>query len=196
MRIATFGLFVGLASGTCIAAPAQYNIDPTHTFPSFEADHQGGLSIWRGKLRTTKGTVTLDREARSGEVDIAMDAASIDFGYDKMTERAKSAEIFDVVKYPTILYRGKFSKFNGDVPVEVDGMLTLHGVTKPLKLTIGSFMCKISAGTKRDVCGADATAAFNRADFGVDFGQSLGFKMDVKIEIQVEAIKVEAAKTE
>jgi polyisoprenoid-binding protein YceI len=181
---------LSLAIGTAFAAPERYEIDSTHTFPSFEADHQGGLSIWRGKLRSTKGTVTLDRDARNGDVDIIMDATSIDFGYDKMTDRAKAADIFDVATYPTVIYRGKISKFNGDAPAEVDGMLTLHGVTKPLKLTINSFLCKVTT-TKKNVCGADASATFNRADFGVDFGQTLGFKMDIKLAIQVEAIKVE-----
>ena len=74
------------------------------------------------------------------------------------------------------------------MPTEVDGELTLHGVTKPVKLAIGSFICRMDARRKKEVCGADATARINRADFGIDFGQSMGFKQSVAILIQVEAI--------
>ncbi len=176
-----------IASVSAYAAPALYNIDPNHTYPSFAADHMGGLSVWRGKLRTTGGTVTLDRSAHTGTVDIVIDINSIDFTNDKLSEHAKSAEIFDAAKYPTATYHGKISKFNGDAPAEVDGTLTLHGVTKPLKLTINSFLCKISPMNNKEKCGADASATLNRADYGIDFGQKMGFKMDVKLDIQVEA---------
>lgn len=183
---------LGLSSVAVTAAPVLYNIDPGHTYPSFEADHNGGLSIWRGKFRSSKGAVQLDREAKSGTVDIEIDAASIDFGHDGMNARAKSLpDLFDVEKYPTISYKGRFSKFNGDAPSEVDGELTLHGVTKPVKLTINSFLCKPNRVSKKEVCGADASAAFNRADFGITFGQEVGFKMDAKIAIQVEGIKAD-----
>ena len=175
------------ASVSAYAAPMQYNIDPNHTYPSFAADHMGGLSVWRGKLRTTSGTVTLDRSAHTGTIDVVIDINSIDFANDKLSEHAKSAEMFDAAKYPTATYHGKISKFNGDAPAEVDGTLTLHGVTKPLKLTVNSFLCKISPMNNKEKCGADASATLNRADYGIDFGQKMGFKMDVKLDIQVEA---------
>lgn len=184
-------LCLALVTTTLFAAPAVYNIDPNHTYPSFEADHMGGMSIWRGKFKSTTGTVTLDRAAHSGEVDITVDATSIDFGHDKMNEHAKSAEMFDVAKYPTATYKGKFSKFNGDAPAEVQGDLTLHGITKPVTLTINSFMCKVNPMMKKEVCGADASATFNRADFGISFGQQMGFKQEVKLAIQVEAVKAD-----
>ncbi len=173
-------------SGAALAEPVSYNIDPSHTYPSFEADH-GGMSIWRGKINSSKGTVTLDRAAKKGEVDITMDMTSIDFGHDGMNEHAKKADLLDVAKYPTATYKGTFSKFNGDAPAEVDGQLTLHGVTKPVKLTINKFMCRPHRLTKLENCGGDASGAFNRADFGVDMGKNFGFNMDIKLAIQVEA---------
>ncbi|MGE0116160.1 MAG: YceI family protein [Steroidobacteraceae bacterium] len=180
-----------LASGMAMAAPTLYNIEPNHTYPSFEADHMGGLSVWRGKFDKTSGTVQLDRAAHTGSVDITVDTTSIDFGHAKMNEHAKGSDLFDVEKYPTATYKGKFTKFNGDVPTQVDGELTLHGVTKPVTLTINSFLCKMHPMMKKEVCGADASATFNRADFGIDFGAKMGFKMDVKLAIQVEALKAD-----
>lgn len=180
-----------LVSGLGLAAPTLYNIDPDHTHPSFAADHMGGLSVWRGLFRKTSGTVQLDRAAHAGTVDITVDTASIEFGHDKLTAHAKSDAIFNVDKFPTATYKGRFSKFNGDAPAQIEGQLTLHGVTKPLALTIDSFLCKPNPMTKKEVCGADASGTFNRADFGIDFGQQMGFKQEVKLAIQVEAIKAD-----
>ncbi|MFX6230718.1 YceI family protein, partial [Acinetobacter baumannii] len=70
-----------VAAGAAVSANAAdtYSIDPSPTYPSFEADHMG-VSIWRGKFDKTSGTVTLDRAAKTGTVDITIDTASIDFG--------------------------------------------------------------------------------------------------------------------
>lgn len=176
-----------LAAGSALAEPATYTIDSAHTYPAFEADHMGGMSLWRGKFNSTAGTVKLDRAAKTGEMEITVQMGSVDFGHDKMNEHAMSADMFDVAKFPTATYKGKFSKWNGDVPTEVTGELTMHGVTKPVKLSINSFMCKANPMTKKESCGADAMAQINRADFGVNFGANFGFKMDVKVLISIEA---------
>ena len=76
-------------------------------------------------------------------------------------------------------------------PATVSGNLTLHGVTKPVTLTIDSFKCIQHPMLKKQVCGADAVGTFNRADFGVNYAQKLGFKQEVALRIQVEAVKAE-----
>ena len=184
-------LMLSWVSGAVLAAPAVYNIDPNHTYPSFEADHLGGLSVLRGKFKQSSGTITLDPAAHSGEVNVKIDTNSLDFGHGKLNEDAKSDEMFDTAKYPTATYIGKFSKFDGEKPTEVKGELTLHGVSKPVTLVINSFLCKANPMTKKEVCGADASATFNRADFGINYGQQMGFKQDIKLAIEVEAVKVE-----
>ena len=175
-----------LAGATALAAPVTYKLDPNHTYPSFEADHMGGLSVWRGKFTATTGSVVYDKDAKAGSIDVTVDMTSIDFGMPKLDEHAKGPEIFDTAKYPTATYTGKFTKWNGSSPTEAQGTLTMHGVTKPVTLVIDSFLCKPSPMTKKEVCGADATATFNRADFGVNFGDKYGFKQEVKLQIQVE----------
>jgi polyisoprenoid-binding protein YceI len=172
-----------------IAAPVTYNVDPNHTYPSFEADHFGGLSVWRGKFDKSSGTVVLDKEKSTGTVNITIDTSSIDFGHPKLNEHARSAEMFDVAKFPTASYKGTLAKFKDGAPTEVDGEFTLHGVTKPLKLTINSFKCMMNPMVKKEVCGADAAATLNRSDFGVSYGDKYGFKQEVKLQIQVEGIR-------
>ena len=179
---------------TAAAAPATYAIDPDHTYPSFEADHLGGLSVWRGKFNKTTGTVTIDKVAGKGSVDVRVDMASADFGQDKLNEGAQGTELFETAKYPQATYKGKLDGFVKGAPTRVVGNLTLHGVTRPLVLKINSFKCMPDPdprGAKRERCGADALATFKRDAFGMASGKDYGFRMEVTLRIQVEAIKTE-----
>ena len=175
------------ATGLAVAAPAKYEIDAEHTYPSFEADHAGGMSVWRGKFNKTSGTVVLDRGAKTGAVDVTIDLSSVDTGLDKLNTHLKGADFFDVEKFPTATYKGTLAGFKDGAPTEVKGELTLHGVTKPVTLTIRSFKCMPHPMKKVEFCGADAVATINREDFGVVWGKTFGFRMETKLFIQVEA---------
>jgi polyisoprenoid-binding protein YceI len=178
---------LALCAGSAFAQT--YNIDPTHTFPNFEVDHLG-ISTFRGKFTKTSGKVTLDRAAKTGTVDILIDAASIDFGLQKFNDHLKSKDFFNVEQYPNVTYRGTAVKFNGEQPVAVEGQLTLLGVTKPLTLAINKFKCVEHPMLKREVCGADASGTFKRTDFGM--GRSTPPHGDeIKLMIQVEAVRAD-----
>ena len=176
-------------SAVASATPVEYKIDPDHTFPSFEADHMG-ISIWRGKLNKNSGNVTLDKEKGQGTVEITIDLSGIDFGHQALNDWAKSKEFFDTAKYPLATFKGKLDGFSAGSPTVVTGELTLHGVTKPVNLKINSFKCIPHPIFKRELCGADASATFNRDEFGLDAGKVYGFRMDVMLRIQVEALAV------
>ncbi|MCC8394654.1 YceI family protein [Paraburkholderia sp. MMS20-SJTR3] len=166
-----------------------YVLDPTHTAPSFETDHFGGLSVWRGKFTKNTGTVVLDRAAKTGTLEETIDLTSVDIGNDKLNHELVSPQFFDTAKYPTAVYKGTQIRFDGDTPVEVIGTLTMHGVTKPVNLKIESFKCIQHPMLKREVCGTESTATFNRDDFGVDYGKAYGFNMKTTLHIQAEGIK-------
>ncbi|HEX4389326.1 MAG TPA: YceI family protein [Steroidobacteraceae bacterium] len=189
MKIALPLALASLAVGTVVAAPVTFNIDPSHTYPSFETDHFGGMSVWRGKFTRSSGTVVFDKEAGTGTVDITIDTSSIDLGNAKLDEHTKTAEMLDVAKYPTATYKGKLAGFKNGVPTEIQGEFTLHGVTKPLTLKIDSFKCMTYPQDKKEHCGADAVGSFNRADYGISYGDKYNFKMDMKLAIQVEAVR-------
>ncbi|HEX7913304.1 MAG TPA: YceI family protein [Paraburkholderia sp.] len=167
-----------------------YQLDPTHTSPSFETDHMGGVSTWRGKFTKASGTVVLDRAAKTGTFDVTIDMKSADIGNDKLDSELTSDKFFDAAKYPTATYKGTQIRFDGDKPVEVIGTLTMRGITKPVNLKIDSFKCIMHPMLKREVCGTESTATFNRDDFGVDFGKSYGFNMQTTLHIQAEGIKL------
>lgn len=186
-KIAIAAVLAGLA-GPTFAASGKYTIDPTHTFPSLEFSHMN-LSIWRGKFDRTSGTVVIDSAKHTGAVDIVVDAASINFGLKEMDEKARSEDFFDVAKYPKATYKGVL-KFAGDVPVSVEGEITLLAVTKPLKLTINSFNCIEHPVLKKEVCGADVEGDLNWSEYGMKWSKyGEGDAGKVKLRIQVEGIK-------
>ncbi|PCJ42538.1 MAG: polyisoprenoid-binding protein [SAR86 cluster bacterium] len=180
----TLSAVFGLSSVALQAEPVVYEIDPSHTYPSFEADHMGGLSVWRGKINSSSGTVVLDKEAETGTLTVVMDMSTIDFGFGPMSEHAMTADMFDVSNYPTATYQGTLNSFADGAPTKISGELTMHGVTLPVDLSIDRFLCR--AEDEKEVCGALATTSIDRSDFGVDFGAPL-FDMNVLLRISIEA---------
>jgi len=178
-----------LLAGAALAAPVTYQIDPAHTYPSFETDHFGGVSVWRGKFTTSSGTIVLDREKGTGTVEVTIDPASIQTGNPKLDTHVKSPEIFDVAKYPTATYKGTLTGFKNGAPTKVEGEFTLHGVTHPLELNVNSFKCMTYPMDKKEHCGADLSGTIDRADYGVNYGDKYGFKMETKLAIQVEGVR-------
>ena len=183
-------LACALCATAASAAPVTYEIDPNHTYPSFEADHMG-LSVWRGKLNKNSGSVVYDKANGSGSVDVQMDLASIDFGLDAMNAWARGKDFFNVEKNPGASFKGRFDGATGGVPSKLVGDLTLNGRSKPMTLAIHQLKCVPHPLYKRELCGADASGSFNREDFGLAAGKDYGFKMDVNLRIQVEAIAKE-----
>jgi polyisoprenoid-binding protein YceI len=178
---------VAIFTANTIAAPVTYQVDPMHTYPSFEADHMG-VSFWRGKMNKSAGTVMLDKSAGAGSVDITIDLSSIDFGLEAMNTWAKGKDFFNVKKSPKAIYKGKLENFVEGNPTQVSGELTLNGHTKPVNLTISRFKCLPHPMLKREFCGADANGSFKRDEFGLEAGKDYGFNMDVALRIQVEAV--------
>jgi polyisoprenoid-binding protein YceI len=178
-----------LAPAAVLAEPVTYQLDPSHTYPSFEADHFGGASIWRGKFDKSSGTVVLDAKAHTGSVDVTIDLASVNIGNAELDEHLRSPEFFDVKRFPTATYKSSKVHFKDGKPVEVDGIFTLHGVSRPLKLKLLSFKCYQNPIEKKEVCGTEATATFDRSDYGVSFGKEYGFFMKTTVHIQAEGIR-------
>ena len=186
VRAAAFASLIAALALPAAAAPERYTIDPDHTYPSLEVPHMG-ISVWRGKVRKTRGHVVLDREARTGEVDITVQADTIDFGHRVMNEAALGADWLHVEMHPTLRYVGPI-RFEGDVPSAVEGELTLLGTTRPVRLKIESFRCSRHPLFRREVCGADASGRLDRAEFGMKQATSDGAGI-VTLRIQVEAMR-------
>jgi polyisoprenoid-binding protein YceI len=171
-------------------APEMYTLDPAHTYPSFEAPHMEQLSLWRGKFNRSSGKMMLDRQNKTGTVDVTIDTTSVDFGLDLMNRSALGPDYFNVEKYPTATYKGTLL-FNGDTPTELKGELTLLGITKPVNLKINWFKCIHHPMLKRDLCGTDAYAEIDRRDWGMMGLIQYGSK--VTLRISSEAVQGDRA---
>jgi polyisoprenoid-binding protein YceI len=179
---------LALVSVPALCAPQTYRIDPMHTFPSFEFSHMG-ISVWRGRFNKTTGTVTIDRAAKTGTVELEVDPASIDFGLDIMDEKARGEDFFNVAKYPAAGYKGKLV-FEGERLEAVDGEVTLMGQTKPLRLVVNSFKCIPHPMTKKELCGADVEGEMNWGAWGMkasQWGQGEAGRTRLRIQVEAEA---------
>lgn len=178
-----------LAGAPALAAPVTYEVDTKHTHVGFEADHFGGLSVWRGIISGATGKVVLDAENKSGSVDLRLEPGTVEVGRDDLEDHLRTPDFFDVAKFPTATYQGKLAGFKEGAPTEVQGELTLHGVTRPVTLKILAFKCRAHPMMQdKNVCGADARASINREDFGIVWGKNFGFDMGVDLFIQIEAL--------
>lgn len=187
MKTRLAAVLVSAAFALPAIAADSYTVDPSHTYPSFEINHLG-FSNMRGTFDATSGKIMLDIAAKSGSIEITIDATSLDTGHGKRDEHLKSNEFFNVAKFPTLTYKASNLKFNGDKLSGADGDLTLLGVTKPVSLTVTAFNCGAHPMTKKPVCGANATAVIKRSDFGLSaYLPAVGD--EVKISIEVEAVK-------
>jgi polyisoprenoid-binding protein YceI len=176
-----------LLAGTAQAAPETYTIDSTHTFPSFEINHLG-FSTQRGRFNKTTGTIVLDQAARKASVDISIDANSISTGLEKLEAHLRAEDFFDVAKYPTITFKSTGATFKGDKLATVSGDLGMHGVTKPVTLTVTAFHCGHNPVYKKDACGADAVTTIKRSDFGINYALP-AVSDEVRLLMQIEAHK-------
>lgn len=175
------------AVGAAQAQSATYAVEPTHTQVYFEAKHFG-TSTNRGRWDKKEGTITYDKAAKTGKVDVTLDMASISTGVGPFDGHLKSKDFFDAAAFPTARFVGDKFNFNGDKLASVSGELTLRGKTNPVTLTASSFNCYDNPMLKREVCGGDFEATIQRSQWGITYGIP-GIPDSVHIVIQVEAVK-------
>ena len=175
------------APAAVFAAPETYNIEGSHTFPRFEYSHFGYTNQIQ-RFNKTTGNIVWDKVAKTGSVDITIDAKSVDTGYALFNEHIQGEDYFDTAQYPTITFKSTSVKFEDDKQVAIDGKLTIKGVTKPVTLTVTSVQAMPHPMLKKDAIGANAVAKIKRSEFNA--GKNAPYVSDeVTLSIAVEAIK-------
>jgi polyisoprenoid-binding protein YceI len=179
-----------------VAAPESYTLDPYHTYPYFVVSHFGVGSMM-GRFDKTTGKFTIDSAAKTGSVDLAVETASLTTGDNERgsrprarDEHLRTADFFNVAEFPRMTYKGSATRFNGEAPTQIDGQLTLLGVTKPLTLNVDSWKCMADPRTKgqRYFCGGNASGTLKRSDFGMKFGIP-AVSDEVKLNIMLEGFR-------
>ncbi|WP_298213402.1 YceI family protein [Acidovorax sp.] len=191
MRKTLFSLLAVAAATALTAGAAQaanYAVDPTHTFVTFEIGHFGTTTN-RARFDKKQGAVEFDRAAKTGKVEITIDTTSVNSGTPQFDKHLQSADLFDAAKHPTIKFVSDKFSFNGDKVSEVSGQLTLLGKTAPVTLKATQFNCYDSPMLKREVCGGDFEATIDRTQWGMNYGVDWGFSKNVRLVVQIEAVK-------
>lgn len=169
------------------AAPETYVIDGSHTYPRFSYNHLG-FSTQLSKFNTTTGTVVLDKEARTAQVDVTIDMTSVDTGFADFNAHIQKPDFLDTAKFPTATFKSTKVEFKDNVPSALHGDLTIKGVTKPVVLNIHKFVAQPHPMKKVDAIGADASVVVKRSEFGAGM-YAPAVSDEVTISIALEAFK-------
>lgn len=170
-----------------MAAPENYAIDNSHTFPRFSYNHLG-FSQQVSRFNTTTGKVVFDKEAKTGSVDITIDMKSVDTGSKLFDEHIQAEDFLHTAKFPTATFKSTKVTFSGDKPASIEGELTMKGITKKVVLTVTSFQAMPHPILKKDAIGANAHTTVKRTDFNMG-KYAPAVSDEVRIDIAFEAIK-------
>ena len=181
---------VRTVEGTLLPAAGRWEIDPGHADVAFTGRHFMVTKV-RGRFSDVRGAVTVAEDMNSSHVDVTIGMASVESGSTARDEHLRSAELFDVERFPEATFRSTSVDWRG-VGGVVHGELTIHGVTRRVALDV-SF-----EGYARDPWGGDraifsATTKVNREDFGITWNMALEtggvlVSKDVVITIDVETV--------
>jgi polyisoprenoid-binding protein YceI len=180
-------LAFGVAAGAAWAAPQTYALDPDNTHVHWELTHFG-TSTSRGRFDAVAGSVTLDRDARTGSASITIDTASISTGLKIFDGQLRGPLLLASTEHPSAYFVASRFTFDGDRLAAVAGEFTLRGISQPLTLRALRFGCRTDAQPAREVCGGDFEGEVKRSDFGIT--HSLPFVGDaVRLVVQIEGVR-------
>jgi polyisoprenoid-binding protein YceI len=174
-------------SSLAMAAPETYTLDSNHTLPRFSYSHFG-YSTQLSRFDKASGKIVIDRQAKTGSVEVSVDTTSVNTGSTLFNEHIQGKDFLDTAQYPTATFKSSQLKFEGDKLVSVDGVITLKGIAKPITLTVTSFQCMPHPILKKDACGANATTVIKRTDFNMGkYAPNVGD--EITVTLPVEATK-------
>lgn len=174
------------------ASAASWNIDADHSSVGFKVRHMMVSNV-KGDFGKVVGVVDIDdKDLSKSKVEVTIDTASISTGVAKRDEHLKSADFFDVAKYPTMTFVSQKVKKNGNGKLKVTGFLTLHGVTREVVLDVEGPSKESKDPWGNIKRGATATAKINRKDFGLNYNAALetggvlvGEEITIALEIEL-----------
>lgn len=183
-------LAIAAATGNAHAEPVRYDVEPTHAFVHFEAVHSGA-STNRGRFDQVEGSITLDKAAKRGSVDITVMPDSVSTGIDSYNDHLRGSDFLNTKTYAQARFVSDNFLFDGDNVKSVSGTLTLLGKSLPVTLTASRFRCYESRiFNQREVCGGDFETVLQRSAFGMTYGLP-GIPDDIRILIQIEALRAQ-----
>lgn len=176
------------------AATETWQIDPAHSAAQFTVRHMM-ISNVKGEFGKVAGSVQYDpADVSKTAIEATIDAASINTRVEQRDNHLKSADFFDVQKYPTLTFKSKRAESGGPGKLKLVGDLTIHGTTREVTLDVVGPTQAIKDQQGNLHLGASASTTINRKDWGLTWNRALdggGVVVgdEVAIEIDVELIK-------
>jgi polyisoprenoid-binding protein YceI len=170
-----------------------YTIDPSHSQIGFSVKHMM-FSTVRGNFSGFEGTIVVDNDnPANSSVEVTIDASTVSTRDAKRDEHLRSADFFDVEKYPTITFKSTSIDFKSAEDFTITGDLTMHGVTKPVKIKAE----QTGEGTNpwgMEVAGFEGSTKIDRKDFGLTYNAMLEkggvlIGEEIKIDLELEVVK-------
>jgi polyisoprenoid-binding protein YceI len=173
-----------LASFASVVRAEDYKVDAVHSAVLFRIQHMG-VSFAYGRFNDISGSVSYDAAApEKAKFDVSVKAASIDTGNADRDKHLRSADFFEVDKFPDISFKSKDVKKKSDKELEVTGDMTLHGVTKPMTVTI-SIVGVADVPRMGPTAGFECSLTVKRSDFGMDkMMQGLGDEVTLRVALE------------
>jgi len=177
-----------------LSQAATWQIDPDHSSFQFKVRHLMVSNV-KGDFTKVKGAVTMDdKDISNLNVELTIDAASVNTGHAKRDEHLRAADFFDVTKYPTITFVSKKVMKDGPDRLKVTGDLTMHGMTREVTVNVEGPTQEVKDPWGNFRRGATGAARINRKDFGLTWNRALetgGVVVgeDVDIFVEIELIK-------
>jgi len=168
-----------------------YRIDKAHSEAIFQVRHL--VTKVRGRFTDFEGAIDYNEaNPEQSSVNFTVQATSIDTAEPDRDKHLRSADFFEVEKYPTITFSSKRITRRGGDNFDVTGDLTMHGVTKEVVLPV-AHMGRAKDPWGGDRLGFEAETSLNRKDFGLNWNAMLeagGFLVgdDVKVSIEIQAV--------
>jgi len=182
------GIFA-LAAPLAVAQTSTWVLDKNHSEVDFRVRHMGVSNV-HGRFGIAEGKIVFDEtDATKSSVTVTIDVASVDTGVEGRDKDLKSDHFFDVAAFPTATFVSTHVEKNGN-DLTVIGNLTLHGVTKPVVLTVEGPTAPVPGMDHKPHSGYSATATLKRSDFGIASKMPAAMVGDeIKLEIEVDAAK-------
>ena len=169
------------------AAPVNYTIDPNHTYVLWRINHLG-FSNPSGKW-TAGGSLILDKNnPKNSQVKATINVANMITGLPELDKHLKGENFFNVAQFPTASFVSNKIDITGKTTAKVHGILTLHGMSKPVTLNVTFNKAAVSPISNKDTVGFSATTLLKRSDFGITT-LIPQVSDEVKINIETEAYK-------
>jgi polyisoprenoid-binding protein YceI len=190
-------LFLVLAFAITIAAQVgttrQYPIDMNHSTVGFSVPIMGGLSKVRGKFTDFTVNLTNDeKDITKSTVNVVIKATSVDTGIEGRDRHLRTADFFEVEKFPEITFQSSRIEKKGKQLI-AHGTLTMHGIAKEIALPFTVTGVDENADKTKKNVGYSASIVLNRRDYGINYTHKtvpnfIGDNITVEIDLITKAI--------